>query len=257
LRGGQTNDPCRDNLPVLHFYLFRGTQHSRQERSRAERHCSSVVIVGGGPAGCSAALVLAKHGLRTAIVSTSKTIPKPTETALPTLTSLLEALGANSALAACEPCYGICSHWGRPEPVLRPSIIDPYGHPWFIHRERFDRALREATLKAGSLWFEGVAQGVNFGESGVTVVTADKHVRAKWLIVATGSPAWAARITSQTVTKCDSLTALWGRLPDIRTERLLFVEPSEFGWWYLCPDDGPGCIACLSAQISRIEKRLA
>ena len=129
--------------------------------------------------------------------------------------------------------------------MLRPSILDPHGYPWFIHRERFDRAFRESVLKTGSFWLESVAEGVDFHESEIIVITQDKHVRAKWLIIANGSPAWAARITGQTITKHDSLTALWGKLPGVKTERLLFVEPSEFGWWYLCPDDGPGSIACL------------
>jgi flavin-dependent dehydrogenase len=206
---------------------------------------ADVVIVGGGPAGCSAALALAKLGVDTAIVSAAKATVKPTETALPALAGLLRSVNAESALAACEPCYGISSGWGRPRPVLRPSIIDPRGNPWFIHRQRFDGALRDSVLKAGSLWFEGVAEGVDFHEPGVTVITSDKRIRAKWLIIASGSPAWAARITGQTIIKHDSLTALWGKLPEVNTERFLFVEPSEFGWWYLAPDDGSGSVACL------------
>jgi flavin-dependent dehydrogenase len=205
---------------------------------------ADVVIVGGGPAGCSAALTLAKFGFTSAIISAPKTAIKATETALPALSAFLRSIHAESALDACEPCYGIHSLWGRPESVLRPSIIDPHGHAWFIHRQRFDKALRQIAIKAGALWFESAAESVNFNDSGVDVITNEIHVEAKWLIIANGSPAWAARITRQGITKHDSLTALWGKLPDVKTERFLFVEPSEFGWWYLCPDDGPGSVAC-------------
>jgi 2-polyprenyl-6-methoxyphenol hydroxylase-like FAD-dependent oxidoreductase len=205
---------------------------------------ADVLIVGGGPAGCGAALALANFGIVTAIVAAPKTTVKPTETALPALAGMLRSLNAESALAACEPCFGISSSWGRPKPVLRPSIIDPHGHAWFVHRERFDAALRNSVLRSDTLWFEGVAESVQFTNSHVTVITAEKQIRAKWLIIANGSPAWAAQVTGQTVVKHDSLIALWGRLPKAKTERFLFLEPSEFGWWYLVPDDGPGTIAC-------------
>jgi flavin-dependent dehydrogenase len=211
---------------------------------------TDAVIVGGGPAGCSAALTLATFGITSAVMCAPKAVIKPTETCLPTLVGLLRSLNAESALDACEPCYGISSEWGRPHSVLRPSIIDPFGHTWFIHRQRFDAALRDSVLKAGLLWLEGVANDVSFDEESVTVTTSGERVRAKWLIIATGSPAWAARNTGQPVIKHDSLTALWAKLPEVNKERFLFVEPSEFGWWYVVPDDGPGSVACFMTDPS-------
>ena len=92
---------------------------------------------------------------------------------------------------------------------------------------------------------DGVALGGTFEPNAATIFTDDVEVRAKWLVIATGAPTWAARLTGEKIIKHDLLTAFWGRIPDQCTERLLFLEPSHFGWWYRCPDDGSGSVACL------------
>src|ERR1700732_5099854 len=97
-----------------------------------------VAVVGSGPAGCAAALTLETSGVATTISASPRPREKPTETAVPRLQQLLQSLGAGEALAACEPCYGIESSWGALDPVQRPSILDPSGNAWFIHRDRFD-----------------------------------------------------------------------------------------------------------------------
>src|SRR5437899_251361 len=99
---------------------------------------ADVVIIGGGPAGCSAALTLQARGYSTVVITTPGRGEKPTETAVPALTQILRSLDANEALRACEPCYGIVSAWGRTTVTLQPSIRNPFGHAWFIHRSRFD-----------------------------------------------------------------------------------------------------------------------
>lgn len=158
---------------------------------------------------------------------------------------MLHLLGADEALRACEPCYGIASAWGRSESTISHSMLDPHGHSWFVHRRRFDAILRESARKAGALWVEEMALAANFEADAVRISADALQVQGKWLVIAGGAPAWAARITGQKVIKYDLLTAFWGRIHHGRTERLLLLEPSQFGWWYLCPDDGPASVACL------------
>jgi hypothetical protein len=40
------------------------------------------------------------------------------------------------------------------------------------------------------------------------------------------------------------MIAFWAHLPNRYEERLLRVQPTDSGWWYLCPADGPGAVAC-------------
>jgi len=185
-----------------------------------------------------------QRGLSAVVISTSAKSKKPTETAVPVLAQILRALNAEDALRGCEPCYGICSGWGRKVPALQPSIIDPFGHAWFIHRSRFDDYLQHATREVGTIWLHERARSVDFDADGVCVTTTATPVRARWLVAATGSPAWLARITGQKQLSLDTLIAFWGYLPITLEARLLFVEPTDYGWWYLCPADGEQAVAC-------------
>jgi len=77
-----------------------------------------------------------------------------------------------------------------------------------------------------------------------SISTTGKPVSTRWAVIATGSPASAARLTCQKAAQIDSMIAFWAHLPTNHEERLLRVEPADCGWWYLCPADGPATIAC-------------
>ncbi len=64
------------------------------------------------------------------------------------------------------------------------------------------------------------------------------------LVIATGSPAWAGRVTGQKPETLDSLVCHWSRLPVALESRLLHVEAGKEGWWYLCPGEAGTTIAC-------------
>lgn len=204
-----------------------------------------VAVIGGGPAGCAAALTLAGEGRSAAVIDASRRFEKPTETAIPELSRLLRDLGAEAALLACEPCFGILSHWGRAKPAFQPGMMNPLGHGWFVHRADFDRRLHQETRRAGAAWFETKARRIDFDQSGVSVETASgARINAKFLVLATGSPFWPAQVSRQTPKILDRLIGFWSLLPARLDERLLFVEAAEWGWWYLCPGPGDSAVAC-------------
>jgi flavin-dependent dehydrogenase len=203
-----------------------------------------VAVVGGGPAGCAAALTLRASGVATTVIDSRRAREKPTETAVPRLRQLLHSLGADEALAASEPCYGIESSWGAAGPVLRPSIFDPNGHAWFIHRARFDASLARLAEAAGAVRLEAKATRVSFAEDRVIVSTTAGPVEAKNLVIATGSPVWTARATGQQPLTMDSLVCYWARLAVPVESRLLHVETTESGWWYVCPGEAATTFAC-------------
>jgi flavin-dependent dehydrogenase len=210
-----------------------------------------VAIIGGGPAGCSAALACRARGLSAVVISTPAPYEKPTETAVPTLRQILDRIGVPQALRACEPCYGISSDWGRPEAILLPAILNPLGHAWFIHRARFDAELQQATRNAGAVWITAKAQGVKFDDNGVSIAMAEQPIGARWVVFATGSPAWPARMTGQRSLPMDSLINFWARFPVPLDERLLHVEAAAGGWWYFCPgDDGNSIASFVTDSIS-------
>jgi flavin-dependent dehydrogenase len=208
-----------------------------------------MAVVGCGPAGCAAALTLRTSGAAVAIIASPRPREKPTETAVPRLQQLLQSLGAGQALAACEPCYGIESSWGAPHPVLKPSILDPSGHAWFIHRDRFDASLIHLADAAGAVRFKAEATSVTFGDDRVIVSTTAGPVEAHNLVIAAGSPAWAARVTGQKPVTMDSLLCYWARLAVPVASRLLHVESTENGWWYVCTGEAATSLACFLTDV--------
>jgi flavin-dependent dehydrogenase len=206
---------------------------------------ADVVIVGGGPAGCSCAIGLRQRGLSVVVVSSPGKAKTPTETAAPQLGQMLVAMGATNALIACEPCYGISSAWGRSGQAIAPSIFDPHGNAWFVHREKFDSELGKSARSTGAKWTEALAEDVIYEGSDLLLSTTNGPIRARWLVIATGASNWGVRFTKQQRTTYDNMLALWTILDTTLEARLLFSEPSDYGWWYLCPHQMSRAMVCL------------
>jgi flavin-dependent dehydrogenase len=203
-----------------------------------------VAVIGGGPAGCAAALTLRSIGCSVILIATSSQKQRPTETAVPGLAPTLRSLDASEALAACEPCYGIVSAWGRQAAAFEPAITNPHGHAWFVHRSRFDTILHNLVRNHGIEWIDGEVYKMACNQEGAILFTDAGRIHTRSVIIATGSPPSAARLTGQKVIHLDSMVAFWAQLSAPLEQRLLLVESAEQGWWYLCPADGPGAIAC-------------
>lgn len=205
-----------------------------------------VAVVGTGPAACSAALRLLARGASVAVIGPEAAEQRPTETAAAVLPDLLKLVGAARAISECEPCFGVCARWTADAPLLRASISDPMGHTWFVNRTRFDAALLHCVQVAGAVRAEAKATSVTVDVNGAEITTANGlHIHARWLIAATGSPAWVARVTGQRATTFDSMTAFWSLIPAPSAERILHVEATDEGWWYVCPANDHEATACL------------
>jgi len=204
-----------------------------------------VAVVGGGPAGCATGLALRRKGCSVVLINSRSRREKLTETAAPALRQLLHSIEADSALSACEPCLGISSNWGYTPPIFLSSMMNPYGHAWFIHRERFDLHLQQAAREAGSVWLETKVRAIDIDQHGVAITTtSNARVYSKWVVFAAGSPSLPARFTRQSPLVVDSLVAFWSYLPLYSADRSLSVEAAENGWWYLCPGENERSLAC-------------
>lgn len=204
-----------------------------------------VIIVGGGPAGTSCAISLAKAGRKVIVMERSGyEAMRVGETLPPAVRLLLGELGVWERFMrdGHAPSPGIISVWGSSEIYEHDFILNPYGAGWHIDRRRFDEMLALAAEDAGATVCRNVSVNACTQQpSGGWLVKAKRNreplsFEAGFLVNATGrlaSPAGRAgteRIFYDRLVGVFKLLTAKSEEPD-RDARTL-VEASENGWWY-------------------------
>lgn len=202
------------------------------------------VVVGGGPAGCAAALALVQQGyVVTVIERSSHQAARIGETLPPMSRQLLADLGVWDCFVRDEhlPSFGVASAWGRGDLDENDFIFNPHGHGWHLDRARFDGMLAAAAEEAGAEIHRGAhvvscAQDQN-GAWDLEIGSSVRlhRYRARFVIDASGRAASFARKHGVRRIAFDRLIGVAAFLspqaapsPDART----LVEAVEDGWWY-------------------------
>lgn len=185
-----------------------------------------VAIVGGGPAGAVAALVLARRGVGVTVLESGPgPAAKVGETLPPALTPLLRHLGLEEWLEQDGHLrsQGNRSLWGSPEPGESPFLSNPHGEGWHVDRQRFEARLAEMAREAGVEWHWGCR-----------VERRSDLQDFDFVADATGRSARLARRLGARRLRYDRLVGvcslLSSRTPASDTYTL--VEATPEGWWY-------------------------
>jgi len=229
-----------------------------------------VAIIGGGPAGCAAAISLAKTGHIVALLErTNYQEARVGETLPPAVQPLLRELGLWERFLADghAAAPGLVAHWGGGQPFETDHICNAYGSGWNLNRLRFDRSLYDAACELeGVTAFSGVSQlncerrPLYAGDAWLLTFNdesknfnADTGARegqrlllsARFVVGATGRAAPPFRPPDPERVVVDQLVGLVRilapvePLPSLRGEAAgdprIWIEAAPDGWWYSVP----------------------
>jgi flavin-dependent dehydrogenase len=200
-----------------------------------------VVVLGGGPAGCAAALTLRGRGIGRVLVveATHYDATRIGESIPPDTRVLLQQLGVWQEFVAerHEPCLGSCSSWGDDELGYNDFLFNPLGNGWHLDRARFDRFLAQKAEQSGAelrtaTRFTTVEDS---SAEGFHLRLEDETVFASYVIDATGTHAAFARQLGAKKLFLDRLScaAAFFQLPaQSPFSRMTMLEAVPYGWWY-------------------------
>lgn len=200
-----------------------------------------VLILGGGPAGCAAALTLRRYLPGVAVTQVARAaadVPAVGETLSPGVLPLLDYLGLREAFQGMGhlPCGGTASAWGGAQVMERSYLFSGRGRGWHLDRAGFDDWLWERAAQAGT---HGVrARAVRAQRvSGLWRVELDGGhvVEAEVVIDASGRSAWLARQEDVLSRRDDALVAEARWFAHDGGQSAFdgaLVEAVSDGWWY-------------------------
>ncbi|GAB2862182.1 FAD-dependent oxidoreductase [Lentzea nigeriaca] len=204
------------------------------------------VILGGGPAGCAAAIALRQSGGGTVVVAESGAYRSDRigESVPPDIRRLFSRLGLLDAfeLEGHEPCYGSCSSWGDYVLGYNDFTVNPNGTGLHLDRRRFDAFLARRASKAGAHLVTGArfrSVRPHTGEPAFVVELETsagvRQLKASFVVDATGSRARLARNLGARRLVHDRFFCATGyfHLRDkAELTQLTMLEAVPDGWWY-------------------------
>jgi flavin-dependent dehydrogenase len=203
-----------------------------------------VVIVGGGPAGATTALVLARRGLSPIVLEAEQGASfKIGECLPPNANPLLEHLGIMERLheGSHLPSYGNCSAWGSSTPVERNFLFGPHGAGWHLDRRKFEETLATTAREAGADWRDGWRLIASSKQKRgwllkVKNSSSEAELKADFIVDATGRAARLARQLGVRRIRYDRLIGTAALLKSQNCtpfkDSFTLVEAVASGWWY-------------------------
>ena len=220
-----------------------------------------VVIIGGGPAGCAAAIRCAQRGLSAMIVDPAAGEgDRPGETMHPGAGVIFETLGVTDRLDAA----GILRHPGQWVETADSAEMHPFGDdangPWLgyqIPASVLDPILLDRALECGvQLRRELAETPILRGGRVAGVATTSGEIQARVVIDASGRRQWlAAALGLARDVRSPRLLAFYGYLRDRPMPAVPLFRALDDGWEWIAPI-GSGRTAwvrlALAADASRI-----
>jgi flavin-dependent dehydrogenase len=200
-----------------------------------------VAVVGGGPAGSAAALVLARAGVSIMLLDAGDGKAQHLgETLPPVANKILLELGLWDAFCKQEhlPAEGVVSVWADRKPQINDFFLLQNGTGWNLDRNRFDAMLLDETAKAGATVMRGARitscrkDGKQTWNLSFVQDRSTGSITARYLLDATGRNGAPALSHLSRRVSLDKLVAAAGFFECNDASRYTLVEAVEDGWFY-------------------------
>jgi flavin-dependent dehydrogenase len=201
-------------------------------------YCDTIVA-GGGPAGSSLALVLARAGQQVALINDDRPRTfKAGEGLVPAAKRILRDLGVWEGFLAQGhlPSYGNDSMWGSEEVQSTDFTRSIDGHGWRLDRLRFDQLIFDEAKAAGAKTITGFVEKIE-GQAGdwQLLLRDGQTFNCATVVDATGRSARIARQLGAIRIDIDQLVAFHMNFkPGVEGDRYAssLIESVSDGWWY-------------------------
>jgi len=202
----------------------------------------SALVVGAGPAGATAALVLARAGVAVTLVAAPETMAFPIGEGLPPAAHpVLAALGLEARVEAQghRRALGNISSWGSDALAATDFILHPFGSGWHLDRRAFDRGLRDAAREAGATIVPGWLRDAD-GRAGAwrarieTQGGTESTLAAEVVVDCSGRHCIFARRRGARRRRFDRLVACAALLTAAAddADATTRIEAERDGWWH-------------------------
>ncbi|WP_264551134.1 NAD(P)/FAD-dependent oxidoreductase [Flavobacterium sp. N2038] len=213
-----------------------------------------VIVAGAGPAGCAAAIILKRAGLKVCLADKEFTADYKVGESIPGASiRLLNRLGINRIddllnKNEYKPCHSNASSWGNEEWVYQSGLKNPEGGGYHVNRILFDQALKTKATSLDVPLFTSLIDKISVlpneqSSKRFLIQFKDgsfKNITAKWIIDATGRKAAIAHKLGIKKVRIDNQMAAvnWVQAAVDDNDFATRIKSTPNGWWYtaLLPD---------------------
>ena len=202
-----------------------------------------VVVVGGGVAGCAAAIAIARTGRSVVVLErTGYEQTRIGETLLPRARVPLEQLGVWQQFERDGhlPASGSLAAWGSEELQENQFLFSPYGNGWHLDRRRFELHFAQWAEEAGAQVLRkarvrNICSSIDSGwRLEVDRPGGKESIDCALLIDASGRASFVGRHVGAERSEYDTLIGVYAffRAPTDQNDTRTMVEAARDGWWY-------------------------
>ncbi len=206
---------------------------------------TEILIIGGGIAGCIAAISLADSFKVTVVDKLALPADKVGESLAPAAQRILNKLQLLPDEETQKSLFinnlGMQSYWGNDSVQIVDHLRNPDGFPKSLDRKKFEIYLRDKAIEKGVTCCWGLRFFNSVFENNLWKITCKSDdlknrtttiFNADFVIDATGRSAHFAKSLQIKRTSLDTLISCWITLPNKEENAMSTIVSDKNGWWY-------------------------